>query len=544
MAITKLLRIKESKTGKMSDGLKRNLFYICDAKKTQDGVLIGGTAGIDAAGALQTMLINKEMWGKTDQTQAFHYILSFDPSVKTDTDTAAVVAREFCEKLFGDHFLYLYAIHDDKDHLHVHITFDSVSRIDGHKFHSPKGDWAARIQPITDGLCEKYHLPTLSYDEDKRGVPYNEWQHRQEVRSGSNGEIYFWYDIIRDDIDDAIMETDMYDAFLQNMRNRRYVVRDGKYLSLRPVEKPKAVRSGRLGRGYGKEEIIYRIDHKLTSDQISRAYKTYGDEQQMKAIIFYKVQRCGRWHMTPYQRSFYKRWRRTHLIRRPGYPYAWRYRRDILELKRISDSIIYMLDHDIGDERAVDKRERFLKEELESVQAQKVALSSKLYRSEKYKLVRRINKASREEDEDQYALVNTDVLAAVNRLGGIAEYEHAAAEYESLREELKGLSYSVKDIFSQLKVLQGIREIYAQEEHPREEPGRVNDIRKERKAEEFHPELMGGGQKTEMHRTSEKRKPTSQDKNERASRSAIPGFGNNVTANAGDIKREAELDRT
>lgn len=495
MAITKLLRIKESKSGKMSDGLKRNLFYICNPKKTRDGTLIGGTAGSDAAGALRTMLINKEMWGKTDQTQAFHYILSFDPSVKTDTDTAAAVAREFCAKLFGDHFLYLYAVHDDKDHLHVHITFDSVSRIDGHKFHSPKGDWAERIQPITDDLCEKYHLPTLYYDEERKGVCYGEWKHSQEVRRGANGETYTWYDIIRDDIDESILESDDYDAFLQNMKNRRYVVRDGKYLSLRPVEKPRAVRSGRLGPGYAKEEIIHQIDHKLTNEQIRRACKTYGDEQEMRAIIFYKVKRCSAWHMTPYQRSFYRRWRRTHLIRRPGYPYAWKYRKDILELKRISDSIRYLFDHDIGDEKAVAKRQAQLKEELEDVRIRKKALSSKIYRSDKYKKVRLIQKTAMNENPDEKDLSDPAALKAVSELGGADMFRKAADEYRILKEELKGLACSMKDISAQLKILDGISDLYSHEDHPREETRSV--VRTAQKQREEPPETGEGTVKDE-----------------------------------------------
>lgn len=47
------------------------------------------------------------------------------------------------------------ALHNDRDHMHAHITFDSVSKNDGRKFHSPKGDWEKRIQPITDRICKR-----------------------------------------------------------------------------------------------------------------------------------------------------------------------------------------------------------------------------------------------------------------------------------------------------------------------------------------------------------------------------------------------------
>lgn len=84
--------------------------------------------------------------------------------------------------------------------MHVHITFDSVSKTDGLKFHSPKGDWEKRIQPITDRICEKYHLPALDYGEERRGRNYGEWKKSKRMEKG---EYYSWTDIIRDDIDEA-----------------------------------------------------------------------------------------------------------------------------------------------------------------------------------------------------------------------------------------------------------------------------------------------------------------------------------------------------
>ena len=58
-------------------------------------------------------------------------------------------------------------------------------------------------------------------------MQYQDWQAGKRPEKLS----YRWYDIIRDDIDQAIHETDSYEAFLAWFRREHYVVRDGKYLS-------------------------------------------------------------------------------------------------------------------------------------------------------------------------------------------------------------------------------------------------------------------------------------------------------------------------
>ncbi len=44
------------------------------------------------------------------------------------------VAEEFVKELLGDWYYYTIAVHTDKPHLHAHITFDSVSGLDGKNF--------------------------------------------------------------------------------------------------------------------------------------------------------------------------------------------------------------------------------------------------------------------------------------------------------------------------------------------------------------------------------------------------------------------------
>lgn len=188
MAVTKLLRIKETKGSNPAAHLKKNIFYICDPAKTEGGLYIGGNAGFSPEMIYAAFIQNKQDWGKETNalkncTQGFHYMLSFPPDSGINESLAYEITQEFCKQLLGDRHYYVFAVHNDKAHMHTHITFDSVSKEDGYMFHSPKKDWEKRLQPITDSLCEKYHLPTLQYDPsgDRRGKNYGAWDHERQA---------------------------------------------------------------------------------------------------------------------------------------------------------------------------------------------------------------------------------------------------------------------------------------------------------------------------------------------------------------------------
>lgn len=394
MAVTKLLRIKES-PGKYKDTyLRRNLFYICKKEKTDGGRNIGGSAGTTPESALLTMQMNKQLWGKTDGTQGFHYILSFDPSVPVPVERIHRIAQEFCSELFADRYYYLYAIHDDRKHQHVHITFDSVSHVDGRKFHSPQGDWERRIQPITDALCERYSLPKLTWSPERRGVCYGEWKHRKETEEGKVRTSYTWHDVIRDDIDEAVGRCESYEQLLEVLRDMKYTVRDGKYLSLCPYGKEKAVRTGRLGKGYAKEEILLRIRSRPLLEGAGLAWKTYGDEKEIRKILSLKVMHARGWHLSEYQKRFYQRWRRTYLIRRPNLADAWKYKRDIIELNHISEALKFLVETDIRDEASLRSYKENLEEERSALTAQRKAVSSQIYQNTLMKDLSRFQRLS------------------------------------------------------------------------------------------------------------------------------------------------------
>ncbi len=255
MAITKMLNIK-STPGGTSRHLYNAIKYILNPVKTNQGALVGGNAGSDYQEVYQRMLDTKKMFGKTDKRQGYHFVISFKPG-EVDTDKAYQIIQEFCQEYLGDNYDTVFAVHNDKEHLHGHIVFNSVS-LDGYKYHYKKGDWEKHIQPITDKLCEKYGLSTLEFQQERTGKSYAEY-------NALRNDNVNWGMVIRQDIDYAISQSESFDMFLQEMRKMGYklhqgVLRNhGEYLTFTPPGRERGRRSNRLGNGYMVADIKRRI---------------------------------------------------------------------------------------------------------------------------------------------------------------------------------------------------------------------------------------------------------------------------------------------
>ena len=384
MAITKLLRLKEAARGNPAAHLKHNLEYICNSDKCEGGLYIGGNAGTRPEIIYETMMENKRLWGKTDGSQGFHYVISFPPELNVSADTAYQVAEDFVRKLLGDDFYYAFAVHNDQHHMHVHITFDSVSKTDGHKFHSPKGDWKKRIQPITDEICRKYGLPVLEFTEEKKGKDYGQWKHERDHVRDKIREDVSWYDLIRDDIDAAIAKSSSFEELLDELADKRYEIKLGKYLSLRPYGKERAVRSSRLGDAYS----IGAIKERIFSKEIGTAendFVRYGNREEIIAVL--RIRKAGNrsFAMTPFQRAYYRRWHNCFLRNKPGRRDPWKTNADVVRVRKLSDAVKYMIDQDIRNFEMLEKRWEQLQERKTKLKEQKEFLKN-MERTEDLKL--------------------------------------------------------------------------------------------------------------------------------------------------------------
>ena len=115
-------------------GLKNVINYITSGEKERiykvEGIGLSDNKDI----AYKEMLINKKGFGKEEGRQYKQFILSF--GIGIDAETVYKIGVKFAEEnLLKRGYKSILAVHDDKDHKHVHIITDSVNYITGMKFH-------------------------------------------------------------------------------------------------------------------------------------------------------------------------------------------------------------------------------------------------------------------------------------------------------------------------------------------------------------------------------------------------------------------------
>ena len=137
MAITKILHINEVDTGNPARHLEQALDYIQNPEKTNGNVLVGSLNCLPET-AFEQMLDTKETFGKVNKRQGYHVIISFVPGEATEEIAFDVVER-FAKEYLKDEYEAVYAVHNDKNHLHAHLIFNSVNLVTGAKYEYRKG---------------------------------------------------------------------------------------------------------------------------------------------------------------------------------------------------------------------------------------------------------------------------------------------------------------------------------------------------------------------------------------------------------------------
>ena len=142
--------------------------------------------------------------------------------------------------------------HLDKDsHIHNHFVINTVSYVDGKKYHRTKQDYC-QMREVSDRLCKEYGLSVIKNPKTK-GKSYAEWRAEFEGRPTVRGTI-------REAIDIAISGSGSRYEFLDAMDQMGFIIdQNGKYPKIKHIGGERFVRFNSLGPGYSPEEILDRI---------------------------------------------------------------------------------------------------------------------------------------------------------------------------------------------------------------------------------------------------------------------------------------------
>ncbi len=234
--------------------------YAVNSRKTQKAdnedcaVVHRFVSGINCSPstARDEMLAVKKRFGKESGTVAYHGYQSFAPGEATP-EIAHEIGMKLAARLWGDRYQVIVATHLDKEnHLHNHFVLNTVSFVDGIKYHRTKKDYHD-MQTVSDELCREYRLSVIENPQYGKAKQYGEWRAEQEQRPT-------WRGLIRTDIDEAIRQAMTERQFFDALRKRGYAVKVGKDISVRPPGKERFVRLMRnFGEDYSLDNIRKRI---------------------------------------------------------------------------------------------------------------------------------------------------------------------------------------------------------------------------------------------------------------------------------------------
>lgn len=332
MAISKIMHMKDC--GKSYHGmhLKRSIDYVTVPEKTQNGRLVGSVnCMVDSA--FEQMRKTKIKFEKNNQRQGYHIVLSFKEG-EVDPDTVFEITQKFVNEYVGSRYEAVFAVHDNTAHIHSHVIFNSVSFVDGRKYHYSKGDWEKEIQPITNRLCEEYGLSVLELDGERANSEYKEWSVQRDGR-------FVWGDMIKRDLDACILQAVTFDSFLSLLTEKGYEIKQGKYLAVKPPGMSRFKRCKSLGDEYSEECIRDRI--------VEENLQTYQKEHQSKPkLVKCYVKRYKRAKMSGIQKKYYARLFRIGKLKKRAYSQAWKYRDDIKKMHRLQQQYLFLARHEIS----------------------------------------------------------------------------------------------------------------------------------------------------------------------------------------------------
>ena len=178
-----IIHFINSKT-QTAGGMKKVLAYVTRTEKTQSEDKQYVTAlNCSKETAYEEMLATKNTYHKNSGRMYYHLVQSFPKGDDTPPELAHRIAVELVEKAFGKYECVV-ATHIDREHIHSHIVFNSVSFEDGKKYHS-NGNTVQELMDLSDEICMRYGVAVLDRQPQKEKDVLSDREYRSAVRGES-----------------------------------------------------------------------------------------------------------------------------------------------------------------------------------------------------------------------------------------------------------------------------------------------------------------------------------------------------------------------
>lgn len=204
MAVTKIFPIHTT--------LEASLAYIANPEKTDNGRLTYGfMCSYKPDRAAKDFAEIRAMGTGRSTVLAQHFIVSFKPNEITP-ERALEIGKEISSKFLNDEYQYLLAVHDDKEHIHLHCVFNNTNSFNGRTFQTLNNQgkvsermWK-KLRVASDDVCKRHHLSVIEHAENGKGKSHWEWDMNRQGLS--------WKAKLKYAIDQVIKESKDFADFL------------------------------------------------------------------------------------------------------------------------------------------------------------------------------------------------------------------------------------------------------------------------------------------------------------------------------------------
>ena len=401
MAITKILNIMESEGRNPASHLKNALEYIQNPDKTEECVLVGGINCLPDT-AFEQMEETKNIFHKTGKRQGYHVIISFSPEEKVTAEQAMYVIEHFVKDVLGDDYEAVYVVHTDREHMHGHLIWNSVSITTGKKYNSPKSNWKNHLQPITNKYCDELGLSIMpaEYSKNPKNISRDKWEKEMSMK-----------EIILRDAKMCAYAAGNVEHFKYLMKRLGYVFKKDAWME---VQAP----------GFRYYHKLAKLDEMFSEDML----RHYVDMPWMAKPYFYSsdIRGLHRAKLSPFQKQFYAKLYRLRIVEQKRFVVGGaKYAEDLKRFHQLQDEYLLLVNNDI---KSIVELVDFISEQEERIQ----------------------------QIEDRQHEIYQESSSRKRNIKNEAQYREYQIWHVEVQEELDELKQEKKDIKRQIQLADGI----------------------------------------------------------------------------------------
>ena len=287
MAIIKFKNIKSN--------LQHVINYGKNGDKTEKGLLVS-SINCGVATAYEEMALTKKFYHKEDKILGYHIIQSFD-GFETPPANANKIGKQLAEEMWADKYQVVICTHVNKRNVHNHIILNSVSFVNGKKYHNSETN-IALTREISDRLCFENGLKIIDTPKSKK-----EKEIAEKRIDNFNRRDEKMQKVITD-IDETIKSVKKYSDFKLALKAKGYsnIKDNGKYFSLKP---PYFQRNVRIDRAFGEKYSVQGIKERIYYPKTNNYLTPFANYQKKYYKNIYKGPKIDK---EKYKWNIFYRW--------------------------------------------------------------------------------------------------------------------------------------------------------------------------------------------------------------------------------------------